>query len=156
MKGGRYNCRENGGYLLPFLGLTLTEDFNMWSQQPIFPTYYPQQTAQTQMMPVQQMQKSAQFFSVESPQELDGIRPSLNVMYFGFNGKKKEIYVKQLTNDGLVSVETYSLAGDKKEKSELEIVLDKINELGNKISGGQNVQNNAANGANGNANVNVG
>ena len=130
----------------------------MWPQQPIYPSYYPQQNMQPQSIPVQQLQKSAQFYSVESPQDLDGIRPSLNVMYFGFNAKKKEIYLKQIMNDGLVSVETYSLAGDKKEKSELETVLDKISELENKIinRGSQNVPNNTTNVANGNANVSVG
>ena len=130
----------------------------MWPQQPIYPGYYPQQVAQPQSIPVQQLQKSAQFYSVESPQDLDGIRPNLNVMYFGFNGKKKEIYVKQLMNDGLVSVETYSLAGNKKEKSELETVLEKISELENKIinKGVQNVPNIATNASAGNANVSVG
>lgn len=130
----------------------------MWPQQPIYPGYYPQQVAQPQSIPVQQLQKSAQFYSVESPQDLDGIRPNLNVMYFGFNAKKKEIYVKQIMNDGLVSVETYSLAGNKKEKSELETVLEKISELENKLTnkGVANVPNNTANVATGNANVPVG
>ena len=130
----------------------------MWPQQPMYPGYYPQQTAQPQSVPVQQMQKSAQFYSVESPQDLDAIRPNLNVMYFGFNGKKKEIYVKQLNNDGLVSIETYSLADNKKEKSELETILDKISELENKLinKGVSNVSNNASNGTNGIATVNAG
>ena len=128
----------------------------MW-QQPIYPPYYPQQPMQ-QSIPVQKLQKTAQFYTVESPQDLDMVRPNLNVMYLGFNEKKKEIYVKQLTNDGLVSVETYSLAGDKKQKSELETILDKINELENRIinKGGSNVQNIAPNASNGNANFNVG
>lgn len=130
----------------------------MWPQQPMYPGYYPQQVAQPQSIPVQQLQKSAQFYSVESPQDLDGIRPNLNVMYFGFNAKKKEIYVKQIMNDGLVSVETYSLAGNKKEKSELETVLEKISELENKLTnkGVANVPNNTANVTAGNANVPVG
>ena len=83
---------------------------------------------------IQQVQKSAQFYAVEDAQELDGIKPALNVLYVGFNKKKKEIYVKQLTNDGLVSVETYNLADDKKEKSELETILEKINNLERRLS----------------------
>lgn len=128
----------------------------MW-QQPIYPSYYPQPTGMNPGAPVQQLQKSAQFYSVECPQDLDGIRPSLNVMYFGFNPKKKEIYLKQLTNDGLVSVDTYSLAQNKKEKSELETVLDKISELENKLinKGAQNVSNNTANVTAGDPNVSV-
>ena len=113
------------------------------------------------MQPVQQViqpiQKSAQFYSVENIQELDGIRPNLNVLYVGFNKNKKEIYVKQLTNDGLVSVETYDLADNKKEKSEFEAILEKINNLESKlVKGGTDVPNNATDGANGNANANVG
>ena len=112
----------------------------------------------SQPMPVQsiqQVQKSAQFYNVENAQELDGIKPTLNVLYVGFNKKKKEIYVKQLTNDGLISFETYGLADDKKEKSEFETILEKINNLEKKL-GGSDVPNNAANGTNGNANVNAG
>lgn len=87
---------------------------------------------------IQQVQKSAQFYTVESAQELDGIRPILNVLYVGFNKNKKEIYLKQLTNDGLVSVETYDLAGKKDEKSALDTVLEKINELERKLTNERN------------------
>ena len=124
--------------------------------------YGPQMMPQLSMpsMPVQsiqQAQKSAQFYNVENAQELDGIRPALNVLYVGFNKNKKEIYVKQLTNDGLISLETYGLANDKKEKSELETILEKINNLENKLlKGDADAQNNTANGAAGNANVSNG
>ena len=129
----------------------------MWPQQPIYPGYYPQQNGMNPGAPVQQLQKSAQFYSVESPQDLDGIRPSLNVMYFGVNSKGKAIYLKQINNDGRVSVDTYSLVENKKEKSELETVLDKISELENKLmnKGAQNVSNNTANVTTGNPNVPV-
>ena len=106
---------------------------------------------------IQQAQKSAQFYNVENAQELDGIRPALNVLYVGFNKKKKEIYVKQLTNDGLISLETYGLADDKKEKSEFETILEKINNLENKLLKGEtNVPNNTTNDTTGNANVSNG
>ena len=95
--------------------------------------YYGQPMMQP-VQSIQQVQKNAQFYTVESVRELDGIRPILNVLYVGFNKKKKEIYVKQLTNDGLVSVETYNLADDKKEKSELETILEKINNLERRLS----------------------
>lgn len=104
--------------------------------------FMPQPYMQPQAAPVQQaiqqVQKSAQFYTVESAQELDGIRPILNVLYVGFNKNKKEIYLKQLTNDGLVSVETYDLAGKKDEKSALDTVLEKINELERKLTNERN------------------
>ena len=124
-----------------------------------YPYYYGQPMMQ-QPMPVQSIQpvqKSAQFYTVENAGELDGIKPTLNVLYVGFNKNKKEIYVKQLTNDGLISVETYGLADDKKEKSEFETILEKINSLESKLTKGvADVPNNTADGTAGIANANVG
>ena len=123
--------------------------------------YFGGQMPMMQPTPIQQtiqpIQKSAQFYSVDNIQELDAIRPNLNVLYVGFNKNKKEIYVKQLTNDGLISVETYDLADNKKEKSEFEAILEKINNLETKLlKGVTDVPNNTTNVANGNANANVG
>lgn len=117
----------------------------------------PQMAQPVPVQTIQRIQKSAEFYTVENAQELDGIKPTLNVLYVGFNKNKKEIYVKQLTNDGLISVETYNLADDKKQKSEFETILEKINSLENKLlKGVADVPNNATNGATGNANTNVG
>lgn len=131
----------------------------MYSYNPYFngqmPMMQPQQSMPIQT--IQQVQKSAQFYTVENAQELDGIKPTLNVLYVGFNKKAKEIYIKQLTNDGLISIETYSLVTDKKERSEFETILEKINNLESKLLKGEaNVPNNTTNVANGNADANVG
>jgi len=131
----------------------------MW---PNYNPYMPQQVMPMQPAPVQQafqqVQKTAQFYNVESAGELDGIKPTLNVLYVGFNKNKKEIYVKQLTNDGLISVETYGLADNKKEKSEFETILERINSLENKLlnKGVANVSDNTPDAATGNANTVVG
>lgn len=127
---------------------------------------YPYNYFGQQMMPtmpsmpiqsIQQVQKTAQFYTVENAGELDGIKPALNVLYVGFNKKKKEIYVKQLTNDGLVSLETYGLATDKKEKSEFETILERINSLESKLlKGDANVPNNTTDVTAGNTNVSAG
>ena len=124
--------------------------FNPYYGQPMMPQPTPVQS-------IQQVQKSAQFYTVESAQELDGIKPTLNVLYVGFNKKAKEIYVKQLTNDGLISVETYGLATDKKQKSEYETILERINRLETKLTERiADVPNNTTNDANGIPNANVG
>lgn len=124
--------------------------FNPYYGQPMMPQPTPVQS-------IQQVQKSAQFYTVESAQELDGIKPTLNVLYVGFNKKAKEIYVKQLTNDGLISVETYGLATDKKQKSEYETILERINSLETKLTERiADVPNNTTNDANGIPNANVG
>jgi hypothetical protein len=129
----------------------------MYNYNPYFNGPMMQPQASMPIQSIQQVQKSAQFYTVENAQELDGIKPTLNVLYVGFNKKAKEIYVKQLTNDGLISVETYGLATDKKQKSEYETILERINDLENKLTkGATNVSDNATNGTIGPANVNVG
>ena len=126
-------------------------------QYPYFGGQMPMMQQPMPIQSIQQVQKSAQFYTVESAQELDGIKPTLNVLYVGFNKKKKEIYVKQLTNDGLISVETYGLATDKKQKSEYETILERINSLETKLTKGvADVPNNTTNGTNGVADANVG
>lgn len=117
----------------------------------------PQMAQQVPVQTIQRIQKSAEFYTVENAQELDGIKPTLNVLYVGFNKNKKEIYVKQLTNDGLISVETYNLADDKKQKSEYETILEKIKNIESKLMKGvSDVSDNTANGSTGVADVNVG
>lgn len=131
----------------------------MYNYNPYFNGQMPMMQPQVSMpiQSIQQVQKSVQFYNVENAQELDGIKPTLNVLYVGFNKKGKEIYVKQMTNDGLISVETYGLATDKKQKSEYETILEKINSLETKLTKGvADVPNNTTNDANGNANANVG
>ena len=131
----------------------------MYNYNPYFNGQMPMMQPQVSMpiQSIQQVQKSVQFYNVENAQELDGIKPTLNVLYVGFNKKGKEIYVKQMTNDGLISVETYGLATDKKQKSEYETILEKINSLETKLTKGvADVPNNTTNGTNGDANANVG
>ena len=113
-----------------------------------FNPYYGQPMMQP-VQSIQQVQKSAQFYTVESAQELDGIKPTLNVLYVGFNKKAKEIYIKQLTNDGLISMETYGLATDKKQKSEYETILEKINIIERRLDNAQHNSNNGAENASG-------
>ena len=121
-----------------------------------FNPYYGQPMMQP-VQSIQQVQKTAQFYTVENAGELDGIKPALNVLYVGFNKKAKEIYVKQLTNDGLISMETYGLSTDKKQKSEYETILERINSLETKLTERiADVPNNTTNDANGISNANVG
>lgn len=131
----------------------------MYNYNPYFNGQMPMMQPQVSMpiQSIQQVQKSVQFYNVENAQELDGIKPTLNVLYVGFNKKAKEIYVKQLTNDGLISMETYGLSTDKKQKSEYETILEKINSLETKLTKGvEDVPNNTTNDANGISNANVG
>ena len=87
--------------------------YNMYN--PYYPAYNPQ-------MPIQQptngqivqnlsqtVEKTAQCYFVSDIKDMEKIKPNLNVLYVGLNTKTKEIYIKQLNNDGTVSNSTYSL-----------------------------------------------
>lgn len=104
----------------------------MWNTP--YQGYYPQQSVPMPVQPIQTVQQSAQVYFVEDARSLDGIRPTLNVMYVGINTKNKELYIKQLTNDGTVAVDKYVLAENKKEKGDLDIVLDRISELERRLT----------------------
>lgn len=104
----------------------------MWNAP--YQGYYPQSTLPMPVQPIQTIQQSAQVYFIEDPRSLDGIRPTLNVLYVGINTKNKELYIKQLTNDGTVAVDKYVLAENKKEKGDLDVVLDRISELERKLT----------------------
>lgn len=103
----------------------------MWNTP--YQGYYPQQMPMP-VQPIQTVQQSAQVYFVEDPRSLDSIRPTLNVMYVGINTKSKELYIKQITNDGTVAVDKYVLAENKREKGDLDVVLDRISELERKLT----------------------
>ena len=87
---------------------------------------------------IQDVQKTAQFFSVNGQEEMETIKPDLNVFYVGMNKTKKEIYVKQLNLDGTVSLEVYSLASNEQKKNEMNAVLEKLATIERKLTDARN------------------
>ncbi len=110
----------------------------MWNNNPNFnPSFQPWQRMPQMGSPVQQIQdvqKTAQFFSVNGQEEMETIKPDLNVFYVGMNKTKKEIYVKQLNLDGTVSLEVYSLASNEQKKNEMNAVLEKLSTIERKLT----------------------
>lgn len=117
----------------------------MWNNNPNFnPSYQPWQRMPQMGSPVQQIQdvqKTAQFFSVNGQEEMETIKPDLNVFYVGMNKTKKEIYVKQLNLDGTVSLEVYSLASNEQKKNEMNAVLEKLSTIERKLNDARNITN---------------
>lgn len=111
----------------------------MWNQNmPNYNPFYPNSPRMPQMgSPVQQIQdvqKTAQFFSVNGQEEMESIKPDLNVYYVGFNKTKKEVYVKQQNLDGTVSLEVYSLASNEQKKNEMDAVMEKLSTIERKLT----------------------
>ena len=111
----------------------------MWNQNtPNYNPFYLNGQRMPQMgSPVQQIQdvqKTAQFFSVNGQEEMETIKPDLNVYYVGFNKTKKEVYVKQQNLDGTVSLEVYSLASNEQKKNDMNAVLEKLTTIERKLT----------------------
>ena len=77
---------------------------------------------------------NVQCYFVNDSQELQNIRTIPNTFYIGINQKSKEIYVRSWNNDGLIDFNTYTLAENKQEESELKTIMNKLNMIEEKLN----------------------
>ena len=123
------------------------------------PYTYLQQNQQMQtIQPVhQRIQPQVMCYFAQNVAEMDNIKLLPDTYYIGINQNTKEIYIRKMNNMCLAETEIYNLVTNKKEKSELETILERLNNLESKITKGDtNVPNNTTNVTTGDANVNVG
>ena len=123
------------------------------------PYTYLQQNQQLQtIQPVhQRIQPQVMCYFAQNVAEMDNIKLLPDTYYIGINQNTKEIYIRKMNNMCLAETEIYNLVTNKKEKSELETILERLNNLESKITKGDtNVPNNTSNVTTGDANVNVG
>lgn len=98
-----------------------------------------------------------QCYYVNNPKDMEKIQVSLNVLYIGVNPDRKEIYLRQMNNNGLIDFNTYYLKSGEQEKSDMTKIMERIDKLENNVlKGAKNVSNYTANGSNRNANANGG
>lgn len=96
-----------------------------------------QQTTQTIQQINPQAQKQAACYFVNSADDLASAGvASPNVYYLGINTEKGEIYTRRMNNDGNIEAETYIKAAAKKEKTELQKVMDRLDEIEKKLTKG--------------------
>lgn len=96
--------------------------------------YYPQNNYNN--LPAQQPQTiqnvsqtvSPQLYSYFVKQAADLATPNImpNTLYLGINSGQKEIYIRKMNNDGNIELETYVLSSGKKEKSELQVFVERL------------------------------
>lgn len=90
---------------------------------------------QVQQPHAQQMiQPQANTYFVRNIADLNGLNVMPNNYYVGINQDKKEIYVRRMNNDGNIEVETYALLSEKKEKTDLQAIFDRLDEIEKKIT----------------------
>lgn len=109
--------------------------------------YNPYSWQQPQTYPSQKMQNlssvmstEVQCFYVNNPTDMEKIQPVLNTLYIGVNTDKKEIYLRQMNNNGLIDFTTYTQQSGGQQKSEFSKILDRLDTLENNLKGKSDVQ----------------
>lgn len=108
---------------------------------PIYQSPYTQRLAQMeqqQIVPqpiqtIQQINPQAVCYFVNSKNDLQNIQINPNVVYVGINKQTKEVYLRSWNNDGMIDFDTYSLAEGKQESTELKTIMDKLENIENKL-----------------------
>lgn len=81
-----------------------------------------------------------QCFYVNNPTDMEKIQPVLNVLYIGLNLDKKEIYLRQMNNNGLIDFTTFTQLSGEQQKSDITKILDRLDVLESNLKGNDNVQ----------------
>lgn len=115
------NFNQNFGYAPPF-------DYTQ---------FQPMQTIQTIRTPEPQVQT----LFVNGASDLDKLQIIPNTLFIGINKATKEVYIRQMNNDGLIELNTYVLANEKQEKSELKMILERIEQMEQNLKGKDNERN---------------
>lgn len=77
------------------------------------------------------LQPQTQLYVVSSMQEAQNIQVQFNTIYVALNRQAKEVYIKQLNNDGLINFEVYSMKKDEPEKDYSKDLTEIKNKLSN-------------------------
>ena len=84
---------------------------------------------------VQRLEPIVKCWFVRDKAELDNIRPEWNTIYIGINKNTKEIYTKQMRNDGLTDFFVYNQSETLTEKSDMKTIIEKLKEIELKLGG---------------------
>jgi hypothetical protein len=114
----------------------------MWNPMMFNNAYNPQMYNNGYNQPMQNIQqvntpavqKQASCYFVKTADELSGVNIMPNTYYLGINRDNNEIYVRRMNNDGIIEAETYVKASEKKEKSEMQNILECLKRIENKIT----------------------
>lgn len=101
--------------------------FGMPQYQPNAPIYGGMNTVQR----IQQQEPIVRCYFVNSKEELDMVRPEYNTIYIGINPTTKEIYTKQLNNNGMVDVFRYAQKSSEvvSENKDIKSIIEKLENI---------------------------
>ena len=98
----------------------------------------PQQ--QTQAQTIQKIEKKpfqASCYFVKSPDEFNvDVLPG--VYYVGINESEQELYIRKINDLGNPEFKTYKISEEKKEKTELQVIAERLENIENVLKGDKN------------------
>ena len=87
-----------------------------------------------QQVTTPQIQKQAACYFVKAADELAGINIMPNTYYLGINRDKSEIYIRRMNNDGNIEAEVYTKASEKKEKTDMQAILERLDSIEKRLT----------------------
>ena len=146
-----YSFNTYGGYNnYPYMQNPMQPQMPMQSQMPVQPQeqiqgqmqnpIQPQEQPSTIGSPIQTIQNSqmmnpqAVCYFVMAKDEMQGLKVEPNTLYIGINKQSKEMYIRSWNNDGNIDFNTYTLAENKQEESELKMIVNKLNAIEEKLN----------------------
>lgn len=86
-----------------------------------------------QGQPIQKIERTIEpqafCYFTDSSEDLKNLKVMPDSYYVGINKKEKEIYIRSMLDDGTTVTETYKLAADKQEKSELQSIDERLTSI---------------------------
>jgi hypothetical protein len=103
--------------------------YNPYANYPI-PQYQPQMP---QIQNIQPQSPLVKCFFVSGKNELQNLQVEPNVVYIGINKTTKEIYLKSWNNNGIIESETYTIAEEVSEETELQQIMKRLKNIEDKL-----------------------
>lgn len=110
------------------------QPMNMMPQQP-------QQQFQTIQSINKRVEPQVMCYFVKEAKDLAGLKLLPETFYLGINADRKEIYVRKMNEMGVAELEAYTLATESKEKSELQIISERLETIEKMLTPKQEVVN---------------
>ena len=97
------------------------------------------QTPQT-IQTIQQIQPQVMSYFASSVNDMGNIQVNPNIIYLGINVQAKEIYTKQMNNDGITETNIYKISDGKQEQNIMNTIMERLNNIDEKMKGYDNAR----------------
>lgn len=97
------------------------------------------QTPQT-IQTIQQIQPQVMSYFASNVNDMSNIQVNPNIIYLGINVQSKEIYTKQMNNDGITETNIYKISDGKQEQNIMNTIMERLNNIDEKMKGYDNAR----------------